>query len=310
MSDYRLKAVLSDRCPFIGLAPKDVSALQMIMLVISYFKLGAYRPRGGYQKLADALTKGIINAGGQVLLGTRVNKITHDGKQCNGVICNEGNEYKCKYLISNADYIDTFSHLLGGEYEDRVQEMLTVPGVSTSFFIVYGIIREKFMGHSSIGYFPSYDLSYYFSSEAAFKKDNTIGITVASNEDIDRAPEGYNTIVLHEMMQGSISGINRVECAALSIEKAERALPELKGKIEVIDTAVPSTLHRYTGNHGGAAFVWRQVPGNFTFNGQGLKNLYIAGHWSEMGGGVLAAAYSGAKAASDIFSIEGLSIHV
>ena len=86
--------------------------------------------------------------------------------------------------------------------------------------------------------------------------------------------------------------------------------PVKKGKIDIIDTATPMTLQRYTGNYLGAAFGWNQLPGNFMFDTHGLKNFYIAGHWSEMGGGVLAAAYSGARAAKDILAKEGITIGV
>lgn len=306
--DARLRAVLSDRCPFIGLSPAKVSALQMIMLVMSYFKLGAYRPRGGFQKLSDTLVKGIRGKGGRVLLGKAVKRIIHNGTCCHGVICDSGEEYECRNLISNGDYLDTFCNLLGGKYSEMALKMFDHPGISTSFFIVYGSIRGKFSGHSSIGYFPSYDFSYFFRPEAAFQDDNTVGITVASSEDSGRAPEGYDTIVLHEMLPLNDIDIEREKGAELLIKKVEAALPDITGKIDVIDTALPSTLHRYTKNHAGAAFGWKQVPGSFPVNGHGLKNLYIAGHWGEMGGGVLAAAYSGAGAAASILAKEGITL--
>jgi phytoene dehydrogenase-like protein len=308
VSDPRLIAVLSDRCPFIGLSPSKVSAFQMIMLVMSYFKLGAYRPRGGFQRLSDVLVKGIRKKGGKVILGNETKRIIYDGADCQGVICKSGDEYKGRYIISNGDFINTFSNLLGGKYADMAETLLASPGVSTSFFIVYGSIKGKHKGHSSIGYFPSYDLSYFFKSESAFKDDNTIGITIASVEDSSRAPEGCGTIVMHEMVQESEIFAHRGKCAGLAVKKVERVIPDLKGRIEVIDTAIPATLQKYTKNHLGAAFGWKQIPGSFPFSGHGLNNFYIAGHWSEMGGGVLAAAYSGAKAAEDILAKEGISI--
>jgi phytoene dehydrogenase-like protein len=102
--------------------------------------------------------------------------------------------------------------------------------------------------------------------------------------------------------------IDRERAAGIALRKAGRVL---SGEIEnpaIMETAVPSTLSRYTGNRGGAAFGWRQTPG---YRGKlpvhGIENLYIAGHWDDMGGGVLAAAYSGARAANRILQREGLS---
>jgi len=308
ISDSRLRAVLSDRCPFIGLPPSSVAALPMIMMIMSYFRQGAVRPRGGFQMLPDLFVSAIKKRGGDVILGNGAKKIILDGDCCQRVICDAGDEFRCRYLISNADFVDTFSNLLGGAYRDLAEKMLDYPGVSTSFFIVYGSISGRFRGNSSIGYFPSYDFPYFFRSESEFREDSTIGITVASIEDRQRAPEGNETIVLHERVNGQSIRADRQRCAELVVRKAEKALPELRGRIQVIDTATPVTLHRYTRNHCGAAFGWNQVPGNFLMNGHGLKNLYIAGHWGEMGGGVLAAAYSGAKAAASILSKEGVTL--
>ncbi|MEN8263124.1 MAG: NAD(P)/FAD-dependent oxidoreductase [Nitrospirota bacterium] len=308
IADPKLLAVLSDRCPFIGLPPSEVAALPMIMLIMSYFRLGAYRPRGGFQKLSDILVEGIRNKCGTVILGNAVKKIIFNSSSCQGVICKNGDEYTARHLISNADLTGTFSNLLGGEYIEAANKMLTDPGVSTSFFIVYGAVRGEFDGPSSIGCFPSYDFQYFFRHGSEFRDDNTVGVTIASIEDRGRAPEGCHTIVLHEMVKGGSEITDREKCADMLVKRVEKIIPDLKGRIEVVDTAAPSTLQQYTGNHLGAAFGWNQLPGNYTFNGHGLENLYIAGHWSEMGGGVLAAAYSGAKAASDIFEKEGITI--
>ncbi|KPK02375.1 MAG: hypothetical protein AMK71_02390 [Nitrospira bacterium SG8_35_4] len=308
IADPRLRAVLSDRCPFIGLSPSVVAALPMIMLVMSYFRLGAFRPRGGFQELPDLIVSAIQDRGGDVILGNEIRKIILDGDRCQRVLCESGDEYCCKYLIANSDYIHTFSNLLGGGYSDIAKKMSDHPGASTSFFIVYGSIAGRFTGHSSIGYFPSYDFPYFFNTEAEFRDDSTLGITVASVEDHGRSPEGSETIVLHEMVSGSRDWSVRQQYAEMVVKKAEKALPELSGRIQIIDTATPMTLQRYTKNHAGAAFGWNHVPGNFIMNGHGLKNFYIAGHWSEMGGGVLAAAYSGAKAASAILTKEGITL--
>ena len=50
------------------------------------------------------------------------------------------------------------------------------------------------------------------------------------------------------------------------------------------------------------------IPGFKGVKGYGINNFYIAGHWGDMGGGVLAAAYSGAKAAAAILTKEGITV--
>jgi len=41
IKNVKLKTLLSDRCPFIGLPPSKVSVLSMVALMMSYFKFGA-----------------------------------------------------------------------------------------------------------------------------------------------------------------------------------------------------------------------------------------------------------------------------
>lgn len=309
ITDHRLKSILSDRCPFIGLPPSRVSALSMVNIIMSYFKLGAYRPVGGSQKLADVLIQGIKNNGGAVIFGNGAKKILLQADNiCYGIQCDNGDEYTSRYIVSNADLSYTFSNLLNGKCTIIAKEMLKNPGVSTSFFIVYAGINGSFKGHSSIGYFPSYDMEGFFVPGKALKEDSTIGITVASVEDKHRAPELYHTVVLHEMAEASGEKLDKSKCTEIVLKKAENIIQEIKDRIIVLDSANPQTLQRYTGNINGSAFGWRQIPGFKGVKGYGIKNLYIAGHWGGMGGGILAAAYSGAKAAVEILNMEGMTL--
>jgi len=305
--DHRLKAALSDRCPFIGLPPENVSAAAIISMMMSYFELGSFRPEGGFQKLADIFVEGIRRNGGDVIFGAEAEKILLDEKDsCRGIRLGNGEEYTSKYVISNADFIFTFSTLLGGKYRQTAVEKMRNPGLSTSFFILYAGVEGDLNTHSSLGYYPSYDMSVFFHAGMEFREDSTLGVTVATKEDSSRAPQGFHTAVFHEMVGTSGRKLDKERCVDSILGKAERIFPDLREKIREVEAATPSTLERYTGNCRGAAFGWRQIPG---FRGAGrheVGNLYITGHWGDFGGGVLAAAYSGAKTAAEILAMEGI----
>lgn len=306
-TDHRLKAALSDRCPFIGLAPSKVSSAAMINLIMSYFRLGAYRAEGCFQKLPEVLISGIKRKGGIVILGNSVKQISVDEQGCcRGVRCDNNEEYSSRYIISNADFNLTFSSLLGGKYSSVAEEMTRNTGISSSFFIVYAGIRGDAGPFSSAGYFPSYDMEKYFMPDMTFDEKSTIGVTVATVEDQSRAPNGCSTLVLHEMTEASGQVLDKSACTEKIINKAESFMPGIKSRISVLDSATPKTLERYTGNFRGAAFGWRQIPGFRGARRHEIKNLHIAGHWGDMGSGVLAAAYSGARAAGEILMKEGI----
>lgn len=309
--DPGLKAILSDRCPFIGLPPSKVSAFSMIAMIMSYFNFGAYRSLGGFQRLADVLVHGIYKNGGIVILRNGAKRILldeHDNYY--GVRCDNDEEYTSRYIISNADFNYTFINLLGGKYAAIAEEMNTNIGISTSFFIVYAGIKGEVNIHSSVGCFPSYDIENLFNPAVSFTDGSTIGITTATLEDKFRAPAGSHTVVLHEMIEPSNRHLNKTYCTDIILKRAEKIIPDIKEKLVVLDSASPQTLQRYTGNFKGSAFGWRQVAGIKNVQRHGIKNLYIAGHWSDMGGGVLAAAYSSARAASQILGREGVRFEI
>ena len=306
-TDDRLKAALSDRCPFIGLPPHGVSAVTMINLMMSYFDLGAFRPEGGFQRLADVFVEGLRKHDGEAIFDSGVEQILLDDRNCcRGVRCDNGEEYAARHVISNADFELTFGTLLGGKYKQIADEMSRKPGVSTSFFILYAGIKGELDAHSSMGYYPSYDMRKYFDPGMEFREDSTIGVTIATREDKSRSPLGCETAVFHEMLEASGKRLDKVACTDKILRKAERIFPGIQDRIMVLEAATPSTLQRYTGNCNGAAFGWKQIPGFRGPKRHGIGNLHIAGHWGGLGGGVLAAAYSGAKAAGEILSGEGI----
>ena len=83
------------------------------------------------------------------------------------------------------------------------------------------------------------------------------------------------------------------------LEGSERVCPGLSGRLVYCEAATPATLERYTRNQGGAAYGWEQTPHVRRLR-HGIRNLHLAGHWAETGGGVLAAAFSGMQVAARI----------
>lgn len=301
INDPLLKSVLSDRCPFYGLPPSKVGAVAMTALVMSYFSSGAYRVKGGSERLAEALTLGIERAGGVVRFDETVEEIRCEGAKAVSIRTASGEEITAKHIVSNIDYNRTVGMLKGGGFS--VEPTILKP--SSSFFILYvgaKVDLEHLDGASSVGYFPTAEMEDNFTPEAAFSPEASIGITIPSLTDPSMAPEGMHSIAAHEMVDFSYTSSWKERKAELTdkvLEKVERAIPGItKGAVH-IEAATPATLLRYTGNTNGAAYGWQQTPSLRPVR-LPVKNLHLAGHWQGIGGGVVAAAYSGLKAARDI----------
>ena len=84
------------------------------------------------------------------------------------------------------------------------------------------------------------------------------------------------------------------------IKRAEReVIPGLSSMIEVKEAATPLTNWRYTGNTEGAIYGFEQSMDNAYMNRienhTPIKGLYLAGAWSNPGGGYTGALRSGEK---------------
>jgi len=303
ITDSKLKAVLSDRCPFYGLGPSKVSATGMTAMIMSYFTSGAYRIKGGSQNLADAILKGIRKKGGNVMLGTKAVKILMNKDRAIGVRTYDGSEITAKFVVSGIDFFRTFNRLIGGG--PALTQPLQPP--SSSFFILYAASRvdlSRLRGSSSIGVFPSFDMESNFLQNASFKEGTTIGITIPTILDGSMAPEGVHSISAHEMVAHSDINWKKIKSRLTGtiLTKVEKIIPGIKDSLIHLEAATPSTMAKYTGNTGGAAFGWEQTKDLRpckTF----IENLYLSGHWAGFGGGVVATAYSGTKTANEILKI-------
>ena len=89
----------------------------------------------------------------------------------------------------------------------------------------------------------------------------------------------------------------------IAIRRAGNCLPQLKGKLEVIDVATPVTFERYTGNREGSIQGWRPTPEmmrriNLPWRPTSLPNFFMVGQWVSVGGGIPPSIMGGEKVAS------------
>lgn len=303
--DRKLMAVLSDRCPFLGLPPGRVSAVQMVSLMMSYFRSGAFRPVGGHQQLVGRLVDGVRRNGGEVLLQKGAKRIVIEGMRCTSVVAEDGEDFAASHVVSNADFHETFARLIGGDLGARITGIAERRKLSISFFVVYAGVKGELATTEragSIGTFDGYDLDFLFRRHVPFQEGSTMGITVPTVDDPSLAPPAHHAMLIHELVPAGYFVDWKAEKEQLTrrvLRKAERVIPGLVEAIARVDAATPATLERYTRNRGGAAFGWENVPFLEPVR-HDIDNLHLAGHWTEVGGGVLAAAFSGVRAAHRI----------
>lgn len=94
----------------------------------------------------------------------------------------------------------------------------------------------------------------------------------------------------------------KAEFSDVLIDRVEKKLDQdIRSHIEYCDIATPITHWRYTGNREGSLMGARPGKANMQAKIAGhrtpVKNLWLGGHWAELGGGVPIAVKSGMNAA-------------
>jgi len=304
-SDDRLKSILSAYCGFVGLPPSEASALAVLFTFKMFLIEGAYYPKGGAQSLADAFVSRFIKNGGEIIFDNEVNSIMiHEGV-ATGIAVRSGEQYYADSVISNID-ANKSSLIINDTSKINTRDYLCIKRnkykVGMSCFIIYLATNAHVETAGKNGwYYDSIDINRTFK--------DLIYLHIPSNYDNTVTKEGCNVIIMIIPYMGcpeDAKDWNRVkkELTDQYLRKLNVIFPKLSSNILEIDAATPDTLQRYTSNTLGSAYGWRQNPEQMYLNAfpavTSIKGLYLAGHWTFPGGGVVSVAISGLNAARHI----------
>lgn len=303
LSDLRLKAVLSSYCTFLGLPSSSVSAIAAVNTLMHYLEEKAFRVRGGIQNLADSLVEAIRRNSGSVFLGESVEKLLTEDGRATGIITEKQRCVMADSVISNMDLITLLNSMTedGAIEESRISRLNKLE-VSASFVIVYlatDLDLKDCDLASSIGYFSSYDQGAMLNNSEEF----SLGLSIPSLTDDSLAPAGNHIVIIHWPLCRHQRELDKDEIAGELVKHVERLIPNLSKHIILRRVADGNTLQRYTGNHRGAAYGWKQEAGFYAhlpFFRNIMENLFVVGHWAGYGGGVMPSAMSSLKVVEEI----------
>jgi prolycopene isomerase len=309
----QLCSVFASNWPYLGLPPSKLSFIYWAAMLIGYMADGTYYCKGGFQKMADALVKGIRQHGGTVQLRSPVGKIIIEDKQVAGVLVKDS-RINAPVVVANADMRQTVFDLVGSQhFPERYLQKLKKMQHSVSIFVVYIAtdldLAAMNMAHESF-YYRDYDHDRNFAHTLNGEVD-WIGMTVPTLIDPGLAPAGEHLLVLTALLPYSVK-TSWQEAKPIYMERlvdiAADYIPNLKQHINFIEGGSPATLHRYTQNHQGAAYGWDVIPSQIdpirVKNTSPVPGLYFAGHWCSPGSGVYGVSISGMQAAQQILGIK------
>ena len=276
---------------------------------------------------SNALARIIEDRGGKVLLRSRVASILVGDHAAHGVRTADGTEYRARVVVSNANAYDTFHKMMDeGEYLKEYLARFDRFSVSLSSFQVFlglkkDLVREAGVRESEIFCEAGYDSeeSYNTLLRAEVEKGG-VYVTLYDNLYPGYSPKGKNTLNIM-VLQGYepwkkyeadyFAGrkksyqAEKERMADVLIRKVEaQLLPGLSKAIEVKEIGTPLTNLRYTGNHRGAIYGWDQTLDNSMPrrlpHRTPIRNLYLAGAWTQPGHGYGAVIPSGLQCFANI----------
>lgn len=312
ISDPKLLGVFASNWPYLGLPPSQVSFVYWSTMLIGYMVDGSYYCKGGFQKLANTLVKGLKNHGGEIRYKSAVEKIMIENQQVAGVIVNK-QRITATQVVSNADLRKTVSEMIGESYfQPRYVQRIKKMQHSLSIFVVYIAtnldLSNLNIAHESFCY-SDFDHDKNFSRTQQ-GEISWLSITAPTLVDADLAPAGENLLLLTTLLPyHAVESWKEAkpEFMQTMIKIAGQTIPDLENNILYIEGGSPATMQRYTQNYRGAAYGWDVTPGQIgpsrIQNKSPIKGLYFAGHWTSPGGGVYGVSVSGIQAAQKVLGI-------
>lgn len=323
----KLKAIISGLWGYFGLPPSRLSAYYYALPTIGYLEEGGFYPKGRSQAISNALVKFIQERGGTVKLGARVEKVIIQNHAATGVMTADGKEYTGKIVVANANPVDVFETMM--DEKDYLKDYLarfSKMNVSLSCFQVFLGLKKDVVGELKI---PDSEIFYSpdFDDDAAYKScleadmgDPGFGVMLYDNVYKGYSPSGKNTINILALQgyehwarfendyrkgQKKEYRSEKERIADILIKKVEEVvLPGLSRAIEIKEIGTPLTNWRYTRNYRGAIYGWDQTVDNSgptrLPQTTPIKNLYLAGAWTQPGHGYGAVIPSGLQCFAEI----------
>ncbi|MEM2957440.1 MAG: NAD(P)/FAD-dependent oxidoreductase [Candidatus Jordarchaeaceae archaeon] len=318
VKDVRARAILAQLTGYFGLPPSKVSYILAASGLDTYFMYGGAQIKGTSHTLANAFVESITEFGGEVRLSNGAKKILTEGSRVTGVITEKNEKIRTNYIVSNVNPF-TLCNLIGlDKIPEAFLEKLRSKPIAISTVCVYlGLdVPHTELGLDEFEMFvgSSYDFDRLYKMSRSLEPTE-IGLATYNLAYSEASPPGTTIVVLTTIANGDawtkldpaqyFETKTRVGDRILKIAE-EKVVPGLREHIEVVEVATPITNMRYTGNPEGTILGTPYTPDNVL--GKRLpqdgpfKGLYLAGAWTQIGGGYQTCLMSGNWAANKILS--------
>jgi phytoene dehydrogenase-like protein len=298
---------------------QSARALDLLQVLGNVAAGNLYYPQGGVESVVSSIVISLTAHGGVIRTGLKVTEISVSDGMVTGVVLSDNSSIKGHTVMSAIDMKELFFNLLPEKGIPRLfREKLAKIPVSNSFFTVNltTSLPDKVLGekHPAILVMnPPVDEDAMFSSDDPDRVPFSVYFPCAGERNTPGGPSAVTIMAPVRFMYennwhagpklektGDYRNFKKKYADSL-VKRAETAIPGLIEHVDNMTISSPVSYHSCTGNDEGAAYGWRR-PRMWRQKVPYVHGLFIAGHWTYPGPGVLKTMMSGKNASRIILT--------
>jgi len=266
-SNYRLQNVLAGLNSLYAGHP-DTTPLYLHGIINHSLIESSWRMVDGGSQIADILSKGILEKGGEIITNVEVKSFVPGiGGNISHILLTNGEHVEGKIFISNINPSTTIdltnSELLRPVYKRRIKSIEN----TISIFSLYIVFKENSFPYLNQNYYK-YNNPNVWGTQTYNKENWPDGhmLYTPANSSSDKFAESMIAITYmkyEELLQWENTTIEKrgedyknfkLQKAILFIDQIEKQFPGIKSKIKTFYTSTPLTYRDYTGTLEGSIY--------------------------------------------------------
>lgn len=300
--------------------PKEYAAYSFLVSYATMADGNGGIPMGASLEMSKRMEKRFKELGGVIWYNKGASEIVLEGNKTTGIKLEDGSFIEADYVVPTVDTHLLFGKLLPAKYMPKefkkaYDDPKNYP-ITSGFQAAFAVSTEFDRG------------------ETVFIEIDPLNVAKSTCKRMYVKAYGYDPIFVKEGKQVIQTCITqnhddfdywkslskeeykkvKAELVEEVIKRIEEAFPELKGNIEFLDAWTPLTYDRYMNAYHGSymSFVTTPRGKQIRSKGQlkGIKNLYVAGQWTNSPGGLPVAAASGKFAIQRILKKQHRDINI
>ena len=308
IADPYLRQIFLRFATYNGSSPYTTPATYNIIPFVEA-EFGAWYVRGGMAKIAESLHALALRAG--VAFRFNTTATNWNGKEATA---HDGTTTKADFLVCNGDVLTAQTTFLSSLTSLARQDALLRPPLSTSGFILFLGVRDRYpsLGHHNIFFSNHYPFEFHqIHDQQTSPTEPTIYIAASSRTDPDHAPDGHDNyfILINTPARDPAHPWTPTEAQGyrdLVLQRLEQfGFGNLRERIVTERIFTPTDFATRDLAHHGALYGWashsiRASLFRPPLRAPGTRTVFFAGGTTHPGGGIPLVLLSGKMVADMI----------